>query len=227
MEAWTLYGYNETTDSISATAQVNPEDRNIYTISLSPNPAYNLDTLYLTWTHPIWAVNDKVTLQDAGGQTLASTGSGDFQLNKGSGQYYIDPNKQYTYGTWTAHIGGGGILSSDGATATIVVKNGGRPTSNGSTVPINQQPGGQQANDLVNMLTSSVFWALIITGGLMIFIAIKTRDGFPTGIIGAFSGGVFTFIGWLPAWIFFSVLIIGALFLAISIVEKQMRNVAG
>lgn len=87
--------------------------------------------------------------------------------------------------------------------------------------------GAQQATQVASMLTSTIFWSLIITAGLMIAIAWRTKDGFPTGIIGILSAGAFTFLTWLPAWIFFSVLIIGALFVATSIISKQVNNVAG
>jgi hypothetical protein len=98
----------------------------------------------------------------------------------------------------------------------------------GATLPPGATPpqtGTGQASALVTLITSNIFWALIITVGLMIAIAWRTKDGFPTGTIGVLVSGIFTFIGWLPAWIFFTMFVIGALFIASSIVEKQMRNV--
>jgi len=115
-------------------------------------------------------------------------------------------------------------LRKDGEAKRLIIIN----TGDCSIIPISTPPTGQtgtqQATQLISLMTSSVFWALIIVGGLMIMMAWKTRDGLPTGIIGIFSMGIFTFVGWLPAWIFFSVFIIGALLIAASIVEKQIKN---
>lgn len=84
--------------------------------------------------------------------------------------------------------------------------------------------GAGQAQQVAAAITTPIFWALIITAGLMIAIAWKTRDGFAAGSVGMLSAGVFAFMTWLPLWIFFSVLIIAALLLSSSIVAKQLKK---
>lgn len=84
--------------------------------------------------------------------------------------------------------------------------------------------GAGQAKQVAAMITTPIFWALLVTAGLMIAIAWKTRDGFAAGSVGMLSAGVFAFMSWLPLWIFFSVLIIAALLLSSSLVAKQLKK---
>ena len=82
-------------------------------------------------------------------------------------------------------------------------------------------PGTGQAQEIANLLTTNAFWAFIITVGLMLWVGYKTKDGFSTGTIGMLSAGIFSYIGWLPFWIFISVLIVAIVLLANMILSKQ------
>lgn len=169
-ETWTLVGVNQSGETFYATTEVVAESRWEYSLSVSPDPAYNQDTLYLTFTKPIW-IDDYVQLKDAGGTTVFTSGKG-----QTSGTYYIDPAKQYTYGTWTAYwtVGSIGSVKTQGRHIyTFTVKNAGRPSTDGSVVPENSAE--YTSTEITNLLSSKIFWALLFIIGIMLVVAVKER----------------------------------------------------
>lgn len=195
-ETWTLIGVNESGDiTVSANAEVAPADATGYSLSVSPNPAYNLDTLYLTFTKPIYLI-DYVIIRDAGGVVVAS-----FDKSAVSGSYYIDPNKQYTYGTWTAYwaVGSLGTRHVQGQDIfTFEVKNSGRPKTVVSVTPPESGIGAQTDN----FLSSGMFIALII---LMVFASAGHMIGGLPGATLGFGVGIIysTYFDILPMWALF------------------------
>jgi hypothetical protein len=196
LEQWTLIGVNQSNDTYVATANVNPESIFAYHIAVQPNPAYNLDTLYLTFSKPVDNINDYVILADASGQTIET-----FQGT--SATYYIDPTKSYQYGTWSAYWHDGANQCSvlgqgvcQGTLTTVKVLNGARPHTNASTVPIDQQNplSGMVSNFLSNILVPFMMMEIFVGGGALI--------GGPVGaIIGFVTGFLFLAVfGLMPTW---------------------------
>lgn len=170
-ETWTLSGLNNSTpgcgcgnETFYANAEVEAESSLGYSISVSPKTAYNGDTLYFTFTKPIYVLTDFVLVKDARGTTVAS-----FDRSATSGSYYIDPSKEYAYGTWTAYWNAGGIalLTKNDAVVTFNVKNSGRPlvTPNigrDGEVPTGEQATNSIANNLTRFMAMPAFWGLIL-----------------------------------------------------------------
>jgi len=170
-ETWTLIGVNESGETFYAMTEVMSESSFKYSISVSPSTAYNGQTLILTFTKPIYVLTDYVILKDAGGNTLTS-----FDKSSKSGSYYIDPAKQYVYGTWTAYWNAGSVsvLTSGQAVYTFQVKNKGAPATNASTA----KDGTTEAttSDIVDLLNNNMFWAIIFTAGFMVMVAFATSQ---------------------------------------------------
>jgi len=231
-ETWTLQGINQSGEIFSANAQVSPADIWAYSLKISPDLAFNEDTLYLTFRKPQFNLLDHVILRDAGGQILA-----EFPGSDSSGTYYIDPNKQYTYGTWTAvwDLGAGqdilGITS--GTTATVVVKNEGRPIVTPGVTPRGNTTGGETGADIADLLSSNLFWAFVFIFGSMGGIAVmvtgksgNTQDAvLPAVIVGFFGLATFTFINWIPIWILASIILIAIV--AFSWQQANKTNAGG
>jgi len=136
----------------------------------------------------------------------------------GSGQYFVNhPPQNWTNGTYTVklyeHIFNTPyILSSD----TVNVMN-----ASGYLGIITQTPIGintpiktpdEVQTEMTALLTSSFFWALILTVGLMIAAGIETGKNMnpiiPMVVVGFLSICGFTLIGWIPAWITFSMILL-------------------
>ncbi len=172
-QTWTLVGVNQSGETFYATVEVVPESQFGYSLSVSPDVAYNGDTLLLAFTKPIW-VTDFVVLKDAGGTTVAN-----FNPSQGaSGSYFIDPSKQYTYGKWTAYwsVGSIGSVKTQGQHIfTFTVKNAGRPVVNGSIIAENSPE--YTSSQITDLLSSKIFWALLFIVGIMLAVAVKERGG--------------------------------------------------
>ena len=171
-ETWSLVGVNQSGETFYATTEVKSESLISYSISVSPSTAYNMDTLYLTFSRPIWRVTDYVIIKDAGGTTITT-----FSPSAKSGTYYIDPTKSYTYGTWTAYWDFGSIdpIEAQNAVYTFRVINAGRPTTNASTDPENSAE--YTSSEITGLLSSKIFWALLFIIGIMIAMGVKERRG--------------------------------------------------
>ncbi len=172
-QTWTLVGVNQSGETFYANVEVVPESRLGYSLSVSPNPAFNTQTLLLAFTHPIF-VSDHVEIKDAGGMIVAI-----FKSTDVAGSYYIDPAKQYTYGTWTAYwnLGSTGIDANKQGHEiyTFVVRNAGRPVVNGSIVAENSPE--YTSSQITDLLSSKIFWALLFIVGIMLAVAVKERGG--------------------------------------------------
>lgn len=175
-ETWTLKGINQSGETFVATAEVKPESAFGYTLSVSPTTAYNQDTIYLTFTKPIYALSDYVEVRDAGGLIVVS-----FPSSAKSGSYYIDPSKQYTYGTWTSYWKGGGVANQFGFPThgetifTFTVKNAGKPKTNASVIA--EGSAEQTSSELVALIQSKIFWTLVFVVGLMLVVSMRERRG--------------------------------------------------
>lgn len=202
---WTLFGTDGTNVS-SSTAIVRPESELIYTLSQVPcgqtvsSACYNGDTIFFTWTTPIYKVfGSKVFLYDSGGQLLKSWNTKDAPNGD---KFYIDPMKSYSYGTWTATINDVGIATAPAVSISFRVVNGGRPKSNNSLIPV----GGNRTvsdvetcgffDDWVEMMFSKINnitrfgFALIIISTVLIVTGIGMRS-LGAGVICAFLPYVF------------------------------------
>lgn len=193
-ETWTLIGINGTGgEQFYANAEVVPESIFGYSISVSPTVAYNLDTLYFTFTKPIYKGLDYVIVMDAGGVNVVS-----FSPSATSGTYYIDPNKQYTYGTWTAYWAYGSenpLFDSSTTVVTFTVKNAGRPRQNASVIPDEPgQVGTQTALDLLSVMSVTAFWGFVIWMGI-----IGTTIKMMVSRGGNVDSHGLMFVGWLSA----------------------------
>jgi len=171
-ETWTLTGVNESGETFYASADVVQESLISYTISVSPSTAYVQDTLYLTFTRPVWRITDYVLVKDAGGTTIAT-----FPASATSGTYYIDPSKQYTYGTWTAYWSFGSIdpIESENAVFIFTVKNALRPTTNTSIYE--EGSASQTSSELSGLIQSKLFWTLVFIIGIMLVVSMRERRG--------------------------------------------------
>lgn len=173
-EVWTLVGVNASGETFYATTEVAAESDFEYSISVNPNVAYNKDTIYLTFTRPIYRLLDYVIIKDAGGNTLTS-----FDSSAKSGSYVIDPSKQYVYGTWTAYwsFGSGGLSpNTQGKEVyTFTVKNSGRPQKNAST--ISEDSPEYTSSVIIDLMSSKIFWALLFICGIMLAISTRERRG--------------------------------------------------
>lgn len=167
-ETWTLSGLNNSTpgcgcgnETFYANAEVEAESQLGYSISVSPKIAYNGDTLYITFTKPIYKLLDYVIVKDADGSNVVS-----FKTTDTSGTYYIDPNKQYKYGTWTAYwVSGSENRLFDRSTTvfTFAVKNAGRPHTTPSIEPENPNNNIVGASSKILQLPWFGLIALIVT----------------------------------------------------------------
>lgn len=73
--------------------------------------------------------------------------------------------------------------------------------------------------DVTNLLTNSFFWALILIVGMMIATGVEMRQRqadamIPMVIVGFMGLAGFTLIGWVPAWITFSIILLLAVIFA-------------
>lgn len=167
-ETWTLTGLNNSTpgcgcgnETFYANAEVEAESQLGYSISVSPKIAYNGDTLYITFTKPIYKLLDYVIVKDADGSNVVS-----FKTTDTSGTYYIDPNKQYKYGTWTAYWVSGSenrLFDKSTTVFTFTVKNAGRPHTTPSIEPENPNNNIVGASSKILQLPWFGLIALIVT----------------------------------------------------------------
>lgn len=203
-EDWTLTGVNDSTgESFSAVATVKQANIFGYALNIDKTVAYKTDTLMITYSRPIYVLSGNVILQDADGNILTTCA-----WNLRSCQYYIDPGKEYVYGTWTAMWTDalGTPLNSliySGVIDTVLVKEGLPPKSgiNGS-VPI----GGDRVSGTldtcdffdnwvemmfgkINNITRFAF-ALIIISIVLIFTGVGMKS-IGAGVLCAFFPYVF------------------------------------
>ena len=99
-----------------------------------------------------------------------------------------------------------------------------------AATPTPPQTSDQMQSSITNMLTSNIFWALIIIVGLMLAVAVETRSRgrdaiMPMAIVGFMGMSVFTMIGWMPAWILVSTLLIAVVTFAWS--QAKNMNTGG
>lgn len=209
-ETWTLVGVNQSGETFYAVTEVVPESSWGYSLSVSPNPAYNLDTLYMTFTKPIW-IDDYVVVKDAGGTIVFTSGKG-----QTSGTYYIDPNKEYTYGTWTAYwvLGEIGTVNKQGQDIFVfTVKNSAKPIIVPNTLPEDKGLESQTTYFLESGMLPAFLMIMLFAGtGMMM-------GGFSGSVIGFGGGFLFAAIfGFIPIWavFLFAILIITAFAVMVS-----------